>query len=145
MELIIREARESDIFSLTDLTHQLGYPLPEKELRNNLEAVTRNKNEIIYVMADAGKVIAWIHIFHAIRLESGSFAELGGLVVDHHYRGKGIGKLLLEKAGEWCRSMSIKVLKLRSNIIRKDAHRFYLGYGFSEIKDQKVFEMKISG
>lgn len=142
--LLIREANRGDYIPLTTLTKQLGYPLPENEIRQNLEAICNNKNEIIYVMTDDENVIAWIHIFHAIRLESGSFAELGGLVVEDQYRGKGIGNRLLEKAREWCLQKGIPKLKLRSNVIRKDAHRFYFRHGFKETKEQKVFELNLT-
>ena len=144
MKLSIRQANRRDYIPITILTKQLGYPLPENEIRENLEAIGHNKNEIIYVMTDKEEVIAWIHIFHAIRLESGSFAELGGLVVEERYRGKGIGKQLLEKACEWCRQMGIPKLKLRSNVIRKDAHRFYFRHGFKETKEQKVLELSLT-
>jgi len=139
----IREATISDLPILRDLTEQLGYPLAELDLRNNLEIILGNDNEIIYVMAENDKPIAWIHIFHTIRLESGSFCELGGLIVDKNYRSKGIGKLMIEKAIEWTKQRNVPVLKLRSNVIRKDAHRFYTNFGFREIKEQKVFEMKL--
>lgn len=144
MTFMIREANTLDYVPLTILTKQLGYPLPENEIQRNLETICRNKNEIIYVMTDKEDVIAWIHIFHTVRLESGSFAELGGLVVDERYRGKGIGKQLLEKAAEWCRQMGIPKLKLRSNVLRKDAHRFYFRHGFRETKEQKVFELDLT-
>src|SRR5690349_16681277 len=115
----IREAQPKDIPVLTDLTRQLGYSLSEDAISENLQSITANENEVIYVMTENDKPIAWVHIFHSIRLESGSFCELGGLVVDEHYRNKGIGKLLIEKAIEWTRQRKVPVLKLRSNVIRK--------------------------
>ena len=144
MTRLIREANSNDYGALTFLTKQLGYSLPENDIRHNLECIGRNKNEIIYVMTDKDKVIGWIHVFHAIRLESGSFAELGGLIVDEQNRGKGIGQLLLEQAKAWCLQMGIPKLKLRSKVTRKDAHRFYMRHGFKEIKVQKVFEMNLT-
>src|SRR5690242_14569998 len=140
--MLIRKALLSDLSILRDLTEQLGYPLAETTLSENLQTILANENEVLFVMAENDKPIAWIHIFHTIRLESGSFCELGGLVVDKNYRSKGIGKLLIEKAIEWTRDRNVPVLKLRSNVIRKDAHRFYSNFGFKEVKEQKVFELR---
>ena len=143
MKGLIREATSNDCASITILTKQLGYALSENDLRQNLESICRNNDEIVFVMTDEGNVIGWIHVFHAIRLESGSFAELGGLIVEEHYRGKGVGQLLLEKAKIWCRQRGIPKLKLRSNVTRKDAHRFYFRLGFKETKEQKVLEIRL--
>ena len=140
--MLIREASIEDVTVLTDLTRQLGYPLAEKKIRENLHSILNNDNEVIFVMTENGKPIAWVHIFHAIRLESGSFCELGGLVVDKDYRNKGIGKLLIEKAIEWTKQRNVPLLRLRSNVIRHDAHRFYFRLGFHETKEQKVLELK---
>jgi len=139
----VREANIDDVTVLTELTKQLGYPLSEEKIRENLQTILNNDNEVIFVMTENDKPIAWIHIFHAIRLESGSFCELGGLVVDENHRSKGIGKLLIEKAIEWTTNRNVPLLRLRSNVIRKDAHRFYFRLGFKETKEQKVLEIKL--
>jgi GNAT superfamily N-acetyltransferase len=140
----LREANVNDVAELTELTKQLGYPLSEQEILTNLTIILNNDHEVIFVMTENEKVIAWIHIFHSIRLESGSFCELGGLVVDARYRSKGIGEVLVNKAIEWTRQRNVPLLKLRSNVIRKDAHRFYHRLGFKETKEQKVFEMLLN-
>ena len=141
MEFSIREAGLPDAETISQLSYQLGYEVPVKETEYNLEAITANPDEIVYVALHEEKLIAWIHIFHTTRLESGSFCELGGLVVDEQYRSNGIGRLLVDRAKEWCISRKVPVLRLRSNIIRNEAHRFYQNLGFREIKQQKIFEI----
>src|SRR5688572_3659018 len=141
MEFSIREAGLPDAETISELTHQLGYDVPVKETAYNLNVITANPDEIVYLALHENKVIGWIHIFHTTRLESGTFCELGGLVVDAQYRSHGIGRLLVNRAKEWCISRKVPVLRLRSNIIRNEAHRFYQNLGFREIKQQKVFEI----
>jgi GNAT superfamily N-acetyltransferase len=141
MGLSIREATTSDASALNELSRQLGYPMTEEQTGKNLEAILASDNEKVFIAADNDKVVAWIHVFHSIRLESGSFSELGGLVVDEGYRNKGIGKKLVNRTIEWSRERDIPILRLRSNTIRKDAHRLYLRIGFKEIKEQKVFDL----
>jgi GNAT superfamily N-acetyltransferase len=143
MSHLIREARLSDVSELNQLTRQLGYPITEDDTKQNLQIILANENEIVYVMTNNEKVIAWIHIFHATRLESGSFCELGGLVVDSSFRGQGLGKILIEKAIQWSIDRKVDLLKLRSNVIRNDAHRFYRQLGFKEVKEQKMFAIQL--
>jgi GNAT superfamily N-acetyltransferase len=143
MEMIIREAALHDVPAVNRLTIQLGYPLTLNETRFNLERVLSNDNEVVYLSVHNEEPIGWIHVFHAVRLESGSFCELGGLVVDERFRGQKIGNRLIEEAIKWTRNRKVPVLKLRSNVIRKVAHRFYERLGFIEKKEQKLFELHL--
>jgi GNAT superfamily N-acetyltransferase len=90
------------------------------------------------------KIVGWIHVFQTTRLESGSFCEIGGLVVDDQYRRKGIGKLLIQHIKPWCLSKGNPALRVRCNTKRKEAHEFYFQLGFNENKEQKVFEINLS-
>jgi GNAT superfamily N-acetyltransferase len=76
-------------------------------------------------------------------LESNPFVEVGGLVVDENYRSKGIGKKLVEQIKQWCVEKHISTLRVRSQVKRKEAHQFYLANGFTEIKEQKVFQINL--
>lgn len=72
-------------------------------------------------------------------MESDPHAEIGGLVVDERHRDAGIGRLLLEQAEAWARAKGCGTIRLRSNIIRKEAHQFYLNVGYSNNKTQHAF------
>jgi GNAT superfamily N-acetyltransferase len=87
----------------------------------------------------AGPVVGWIHVFAAHRLESGPFAEIGGLVVGEEARGRGVGKRLLAAARSWAFERGIRELRVRSNVLRERAHRFYEREGFARSKEQAVF------
>jgi len=50
---------------------------------------------------------------------------------------------LVSKIKEWCIEQKISSLRVRCNTKRKEAHQFYFKNGFSETKEQKVFELKI--
>jgi GNAT superfamily N-acetyltransferase len=133
----------SDINKLNDLTRQLGYPLTIEETQKNLRVMLANTNEQVLVAVENDSIVGWMHVFHTVRLESGSFSELGGLVVDRDHRGKGIGKMLVKEAIAWSKERGIPTLRLRSNTIRKTAHEFYRNLGFKEIKEQKVFDLQL--
>jgi len=67
------------------------------------------------------------------------FIEIGGLVVKDGLRGSGIGKSLLAAAEKWAFDQDCREMRVRSNIIRADAHDFYLGQGYQDNKKQTVF------
>jgi len=102
---------------------------------------TRGHNAFVAIFEN--KIIGWIGVAEALQIESAPFCEIRGLIVDERYRGRGIGKLLIEKVKQWSKETGNKALRLRCNMTRKEAHLFYQHLGFKEIKEQKVFEMKI--
>jgi GNAT superfamily N-acetyltransferase len=73
-------------------------------------------------------------------LQSAPFALIGGLVVSHRVRSRGIGRLLCERAEQWTWDQGLHTLRVTSRSTRADAHRFYLRDGYAEIKKSLVFE-----
>jgi GNAT superfamily N-acetyltransferase len=144
MKFFVREALSKDAEDIARLSNQLGYAISASATLQNLETISKNQREIILVAVHEEKCVGWIHVFYTTRLESGSFCEIGGLVVDDQYRGMGIGKLLTEHSKSWCINMGVFSLRVRSNIKRKEAHEFYSQLGFSENKQQKLFEMNLA-
>ena len=143
MEIIIRVAEINDAEPVVNLSFQLGYEITKEKTEHQLEELLSNKDNCVFVAVDGGEIIGWIHGFYSIRLESASFVEIGGLVIDEKKRGKGIGKKLIGKVIEWAVTKKCDKLRVRSNTIRKETHAFYKHNGFNERKEQKVFEKKI--
>ena len=51
----------------------------------------------------------------------------------------GVGAALLAVAEDWARAQGFSTMRLRSNVIRERAHRFYEREGYRRIKSQAVF------
>ena len=143
MDLSIRIAKPEDATDIALLSEQLGYSITAEQTELNINAINGSVNDVAYVAIDGDKVLGWIQVFCTIRLESTLFCEIAGLVIDEQYRGKGIGKLLIDHLKPWCREKKCDRLRVRCNAKRGDAHRFYKNAGFNEIKEQKVFEINI--
>jgi GNAT superfamily N-acetyltransferase len=143
MEIFVKKAEPEDAAAIARLSDQMGYTISVRETLRNLEIISQHENEIIFVALNDKKLLGWIHVFHTTRLESGSFCEIGGLVVDDQFRHQGIGTLLIDKIKPWCINRGSSNLRVRSNVKRKDAHEFYLRMGFDESKQQKVFGLTI--
>jgi GNAT superfamily N-acetyltransferase len=58
--------------------------------------------------------------------------------VDEGYRGQRVGEQLLKKVEQWAGEHGCYAVSVHSNVIRKDAHRFYERLGYQVMKTQLV-------
>ena len=137
-----REAVAEDAVAITELTHQLGYNISLEQTLQNIHSLQQSNDHRVFVAADE-KVIGWIAVSYNISLESSPTCEIRGLVVAEEFRNKGIGKMLIADVKRWSKGKGVTRLRLRCNTKRTDAHRFYTVAGFTEIKQQKVFEIPV--
>ena len=136
----VRNARMADAERFAVLSGQLGYPTTAAKVRVRLRHFLKDRDHAIWVAeVQRGRVIGWIHVFVRRLLESDPEAEIGGLVIDENFRGRGAGKLLVERAERWAKEKHMKSVCLRSNIVRKEAHRFYQQLGYEIVKTQHAF------
>ncbi|MBI2729812.1 MAG: GNAT family N-acetyltransferase, partial [Sphingobacteriales bacterium] len=123
------------------LNNQLGYPSEAEVLKENLSKVLSLPDNYLLVVEYEQKIIAWLNVRLVTTIESGTNSEIYGLIVDEAYRNKGIGKELICSTKEWARQHGIKKLRVRTNVKRLEAHRFYFREGFKEMKEQKSLEV----
>ena len=138
---LIRKALPGDADALSALSAELGYPVPADIMR---ERVSKFSSEHSVLVAESGgKVIGWIDVGLSFHLQSGTRAEIGGLVVAEASRSGGIGRKLLAQAEQWAREKGVAEVLLRSNSKRADAHRFYLREQYTQVKTSAVFLKKL--
>ena len=126
------------------LSKQLGYQsFSIRNRQSNSGNSMASADNCAFVALSDEKIIGWIHGFKTVRIETTSFVEIGGLVVDENYRGKGVGKKLVDRIKQWSVEQQVRSLRVRCNTKRAEAHQFYLTLGFSEMKEQKVFGMEL--
>ncbi len=143
MDIVVREAADGDAAALAALSTQLGYPADEVTMRERLHRVQAQRAGCVFVACEADVVVGWTHVVERFHLEDAPFAEIAGLIVDEAARGAGVGALLLSAAESWARERGYVKLRVRSNVVRERAHRFYEREGFVERKRQVVFEKSI--
>ena len=141
--LFVRHASPSDAAALAALLGELGYPTPEAEARERVERLCGRGDHAVLVAERGGAVIGWIHVFHLDSMEQPPMAVIAGLVVSETERGSGAGARLVAEAEAWARGRGCKRMRVRSNVIRERAHRFYLRLGYSVTKTQVVFDKTI--
>jgi len=105
-----------------------------------LRHVLRQRNGACFVAETRGRdVVGWVHVSVRPLLEVDRRAEIDGIIVDENARSTGVGARLLAEAEKWARHMRCKGVSLRSNVIRDNAHEFYLRQGYQHYKTQKAF------
>ena len=139
--VLIRPAESRDAAAMAELSGQLGYPSTEQDLMSRLASVLQRDDHLVLVAERGGRVVGWLHAFVALRIESPAFAEIGGLVVAQSEKGRGLGQQLVQAAATWARKKGLQHLRVRSNVVRKETHAFYLHLGFAQSKAQMVFSM----
>ena len=149
--LLVREISIADAEAAAQLSGELGYPVSAAEMRRRIEAAASLKDHIVYVacvrttmvawqtVVAWPTVVAWIDVGIIHHLQTEPYGEIGGFVVSHEYRNRGIGQRLVAEAEKWVTDRGIKRMLVRSQIAREAAHRFYLREGYSRTKTSAVF------
>ena len=141
--MTIREARDTDAQAIAELSGQLGYSATAEVIVERLAFARRLRGHALFVAEKDGRVLAWMDLSISHHIQSGAYVEIGGLVVASDARGLGIGARLVRAAEEWARSQGIWTVLVRSQIVREDAHRFYLREGYERTKTSAVFQKRV--
>jgi GNAT superfamily N-acetyltransferase len=139
----IREAFSEDAPAIAVLCDELGYPATPEIIRSKIEKLRSLPEEAIFVACMELRIIAWIHVSVLQSLQSETHALIGGLVVTEDCRSARIGAQLVAHAEQWARNKGVQKIRVRSQIAREAAHRFYLREGYSHTKVSAVFEKKL--
>ena len=136
----IRPARVEDASEIATLSGQLGYPTDIQRMVGRLQELLAREEHKVLVAVEKGNCLAgWVHIYIRCLIVQDRHAELGGLVVAEAARGLGIGAALLALAETWAGSQGARLIIVRSNLIRTQAHQFYLRVGYERVKHSLVF------
>jgi GNAT superfamily N-acetyltransferase len=140
----IRRSSSADADALARLSTQLGYPTDAAAITRRLCGIAEREDGVVLVAAsDAGAVLGFAQASPQHFLIAEPFVDLTALVVDEGVRGSGVGAALLRAVEQWSRERGFAVVRVRSNVIRERAHRFYLREGYAEHKRQAVFQKQL--
>jgi GNAT superfamily N-acetyltransferase len=136
----LREAVLEDAPIIAKLSSKLGYPADLPDVEKQISRIADDPSQVLFVSCNkSDTVLGWIHVFRTIRVHGSDFTEIGGLVVEEEHRSEGLGRKLLAEAESWSQRQGCSKMVIRSNIIRAEAHQFYLKAGYQTLKQQKVF------
>jgi GNAT superfamily N-acetyltransferase len=138
--LIVRRATRGDVPRIAELSGVLGYPAEGETVAARLERLLPRPQQLVLVAVPPGNAAAgWIHAAEQELLESGRRCEIVGLVVDAAYRGRGVGRRLVEAVEVWAAGRALDVITVRSNVARAESHPFYERLGYVRAKTQHAY------
>jgi len=128
----IEKMNIDDLSSVVSLVEQLGYPNAIEDLESRFSEIQNHPNYVLFVAkSSSGKAVGYVQVNRELHtLVAAPRAEIAALVVDQFERSKGIGAALLKRAEEWARENQLPLIRIRSNVKRSDAHRFYQKNGY---------------
>jgi GNAT superfamily N-acetyltransferase len=138
MVLTLRDIQVEDAVTAAELSAQFGYPVNKTVMEERIQRLTRDSHTVI-VACNNEAVVGWIDVGVVEHLQSGVYAEIGGLVVSEVCRSQGIGARLVEAAEQWALERGVIRIVVRSQMAREAAHRFYRRQGYAQTKTSAVF------
>jgi len=126
-----RPAARADASAIAALVTQLGYPTAPAEMEQRLRRLLVQPEYTIVVAELAGEIagLAAAYLGHALEFDS-AYGQLTGLVVDERWRGRGLGRLLMERMEDALRDRGATIFVLTSGYRRAEAHKFYEHIGY---------------
>jgi GNAT superfamily N-acetyltransferase len=142
--LHIRPVLLNDAATVAELSAQLGYPTTPEIMAARIQHLSASDDHAVFVASLDNNVVGWIEVIISRHLHSGSYALISGLVVSDQHRGHGIGSRLCAHAEQWSHEHGQTLIRVRSQISREGAHRFYLREGYRQTKTSAAFQKKLS-
>lgn len=145
MHIVLREAKENDMPLVEKLTVETGWKsIPEtqrvlldrekwnKHMMEVFESFSKRESSEVFIAEDEQHVfIGYVFVGESGDMMTGlSFGFIYDMFVEEKSRGKGIGKLLLEKAENHCRRKGYSRIALMVSATNDSAIRLYTGTGF---------------
>ena len=144
MSIIIRKHQTKDHTRIIALTKRLsdfellGFRQRDQIDQTNLEMVAKalaetDEDGTIYVAEDEAVVVGYIRLQTQSDYFSGEkHGYVANLAVDQSLEGRGLGRMLLEKAEEWTRAKGYARLKLHVFAENRRASQIYENYGYEQ-------------
>lgn len=131
--MTIRNALPSDLTNLKTLMQELGYEIAEDALMQRYETFLRNPGYGIYVIEIKNQVVGFIAWSKSMVFVTGATRfHIEALVIDHRYRGLGLGRKLLSFVETIAKSHTPAIIDLTSGKRRakEGTHDFYKKCGY---------------
>ncbi len=145
MEITVRPAQKEDCSEITHLTNQLGYPSTLEKICEIMDLVLAHNDHQVFIAEKENTIVGYIHLIQSMRIGSNPFVEIAAFIIDESSRSIGVGSSLIRESERWTSGLGFKDIRIRSNIIRQEAHDFFQNRGFQNIKTQEVFSKHMSG
>lgn len=125
-----RHPPEPHLAQLPELLSEVGIETPITAIHSRIEALPRHDR--ILLALDGDRVVAFAHLRISHDLLTDETAEVASIVVRASHRRQGVGRRLIAAAETWARETGRARLLLRTDVVRTDAHAFYVAQGYEQ-------------
>jgi ribosomal protein S18 acetylase RimI-like enzyme len=103
------------------------------------EALQMKRKQVMTVIRHRMASSGLAHVVIPVHPDMDVTAEIWALVVSSDQRGDRIGQRLLASAEVWAKVQGAESIRLHTNVLETDAHRFYERIGFEYIKTSRSY------
>lgn len=136
MHITIRSSIiQQDIAAIAELSTQLGYPTSIQTLFERLEKIHQDPRYHTLVVEHEHQVIGYAGLIEQMTWQfDQAILVIQAFVIHEKYRGKGIGKTLMNAIEVWAKKSNLYIMTLNSQhgSHRLIAHQFYQDLGFTK-------------
>ena len=140
--LRLQEATDEAVLDINALLPQLrSNPAGHQGTLSDLQGVIGDPSITMIVAKDGKRIIGMGFLYTVLKMgkRSGSIEDI---VVDDSYRGKGVGKRIMNALTEAARNEKIQQLYLTTRADRIAAHKLYESLGFMQVQTD-VFRLDL--
>ncbi|HET7011343.1 MAG TPA: GNAT family N-acetyltransferase [Anaerolineales bacterium] len=132
-----RHPPEPYFAQIAALQTEAGYPSMPEDIRRRLEVLPREDRLLLAMSGET--VLGYAHLRVAHDLLNEETAEVVVLLVGKAHRRRGVGRRLIAAAETWALESGRARLLLRTDVVRTDAHAFYIALGYEEASTSLEF------
>lgn len=134
IEIIIRDAEKDDCEAISGLLAELGYPNTPQFAAKKINRLSKRINNRVLVATLDNMVVGMLSL-HLVPLlhQAGDLCWVTAIIVSKDYRGKSIGRRLMEIAEAYAQSNGCIKVEVTSGDHRTEAHSFYRQLGYKEV------------
>jgi GNAT superfamily N-acetyltransferase len=135
--VLIRKACRQDLRAVADLHGGEHWCYDDEVILNDYWDDSFEKDSIIVAEIDS-KIVGTIELTKAYKARFGFFGVLRRFVVHPDYRGRGVGKALMQHALEETKKLGCNALELSVDPANEMAHKYYLSLGFCDDRTETI-------
>jgi len=125
-----RHPPEPYIVQLATLQIEAGYPAKPDDIRRRLESLP--KEDRLLLATGGETLLGYAHLRVTRDLLNEETAEVVAIVVARAHRRQGVGRRLVAASETWALESGRARLLLRTDVVRTEAHAFFIALGYEE-------------
>ena len=138
-QLYLTDLNEAIQTQVSDLFKQLAPDIKQLSLK---EVLDKKNNCSVLCYEENGRIVG-LAVMCSYKVMSGYNGWIEDVIVDENYRGKGIGRKLIEKLIEIGKDLYLTNIFLFTGKHRTAANKLYSNLGFTK-KNSNIYSLKIS-